>query len=205
MSSPSLRLITSFAGDIFSADAFIGKTNEGLPWELQQDLAFFKQKTLGHVLIMGRKTYESLPVSVRPLPGRFSLVLSRKERKTTTNKPKADEYSRWVESFQQALDVAKDLLHKTDKWNKKKVYVIGGAALFAQALPKADTLVLTQVFPDTTWLNAQRAHPDSLYFPKLHHKEWIQDSVQGCSKQLHPADKNNQYAFQFLQYQRKRK
>ncbi|HVV76134.1 MAG TPA: dihydrofolate reductase [Mycobacteriales bacterium] len=99
----------------------------GIPWRLPEDQARFKQLTLGATVLMGRLTWESLPASVRPLPGRRNLVL-------TSDASWSAGGAERVGSIQAAIDVVEG-----DLW------VIGGAALYAAALPHADRLEVTYV------------------------------------------------------------
>lgn len=102
----------------------IGRDN-ALPWRLKADLAHFKATTVGHPVLMGRKTWESLG---RPLPGRRNLVVTRDESYTANG----------AEVFA-SLDAA---LAAT---GGGKVFVIGGAEIYRQLLERADALVLTEV------------------------------------------------------------
>lgn len=99
----------------------------GLPWRLPEDLKRFKALTLGKPVIMGRKTWESLPK--RPLPGRQNIVISR------NGKFSADG-ARVVPDLDSALWAAADV---------EEAFVIGGAEIYALALPKADRIYLTEV------------------------------------------------------------
>ena len=99
----------------------------GLPWHLPEDLARFKALTTGATVVMGRRTWESLPASVRPLPGRRNVVLSRRAGWTA---PGADV----VDSLAAALD-----------GRPGDVWVIGGGAVYAAALPRAERAVVTEV------------------------------------------------------------
>ena len=108
-----------------SENRVIGRDG-GLPWHLPKDLKRFKQLTLGHVLIMGRKTYESIPK--RPLPKRRSIVLSR----DPDCRPEGVEVAR---SLEEAFELA----------GGEDVFVIGGAGVFAATAPSADRLYLTLV------------------------------------------------------------
>lgn len=109
-------------------DRGIGKDNQ-LLWRIPDDLARFKALTLGHPVVMGRKTWESLPTSVRPLPGRTNIVVTRN---TEYEAPGATV----VSSLEEALaSVA----------GTHTVFVIGGAELYAAALPIADRLYLTLI------------------------------------------------------------
>jgi dihydrofolate reductase len=109
----------------------IGRNN-ALLWRLPEDLAHFKALTLGHPVIMGRKTWYSLPARFRPLPGRRNIVLSRQ----------ADlrlDGAEVAASLDAALDACAEAA---------RICVIGGAQLYAEALPRADRLELTEVDAD---------------------------------------------------------
>ncbi len=114
----------------------IGKNNS-IPWEIKEDLAFFKQKTLHHYILMGRKTYESLP---KILVDRKMIVLSR-------TLPKSDQYI-LVSSLQEAIDLVKD----------EDLYICGGAKLYEEALAYCDLLYVTQIFEEVE---------GDTYFPKI--------------------------------------
>ncbi len=106
--------------------------NGDLPWHLPDDLAHFKRTTLGQPVIMGRVTWESIPEKFRPLPGRTNVVVSRQ---TGFSAPGAQV----VGSLQDAIDLfpADDV-----------VWLIGGAQLYAQAMPLAQQLVITEIDAD---------------------------------------------------------
>lgn len=104
----------------------IGKT-DGLPWYLPADLARFKQITMGHPIIMGRVTHQSIG---RALPGRRNIVI------THDKKYKAAEGCEVVDSLEEALKLAK---------NNPEVFIIGGASIYEQALLLADKIYLTRV------------------------------------------------------------
>ncbi len=105
----------------------------GLPWRLRSDLQSFKALTLGKPVIMGRKTWDSLPR--RPLPGRLNLVLS-KDRSFEPRGAVA------CTDFDEAVAIARE---QAAEDGAEEVCVIGGAALFALALPRARRLYLTEV------------------------------------------------------------
>ena len=105
----------------------------GLPWHLPEDLAHFKRLTAGCPVIMGRKTWDSLPERFRPLPGRMNLVVTRQ----------ADwrgDGARGFGSLEQALES----LGQSDP-APAEVWVIGGAQLYALALPLAQRIVVTEL------------------------------------------------------------
>lgn len=114
-----------------------------LPWHLPDDLRRFKQLTLGHVLVMGRKTYESIG---RPLPDRTTVVVTR------NSAWRPAEGALVAASLPEALETAAAI--------DVEVFVVGGAQVYAEALPSADRLELTLVdaepagdvtFPDVDW------------------------------------------------------
>ncbi|HJL14039.1 MAG TPA: dihydrofolate reductase [Sandaracinaceae bacterium LLY-WYZ-13_1] len=114
----------------------------GLPWHLPDDFRQFKRRTRGKPVIMGRKTWESLPK--RPLPGRHNVVVTRR-----TDYPA--EGATVVGSLEAALEAARDA---------PEVMILGGVRLYAAALPRADRMVLTHVeatvdgdtfFPEVDW------------------------------------------------------
>ena len=108
----------------------IGKDN-ALPWHLPEDLKHFKQLTTGHAVIMGRKTWESLPERFRPLPGRLNIVVTR-----------SAEYQAHGATVVHSLeDAAK--VGPADTAAQR--FVIGGAELYAHALPLAQRLELTEI------------------------------------------------------------
>ena len=106
----------------------IGRDN-ALLWHLPEDMARFKALTLGHPVIMGRKTWDSLPAKFRPLPGRRNLVLSR-------------DMGLQLEGAEVFTSLKDALLACVAA---KQVFVVGGAQIYAEALPIADRLELTEI------------------------------------------------------------
>jgi dihydrofolate reductase len=100
-----------------------------IPWHLPEDLAFFRDLTMGHPVVMGRRTWDSLPERFRPLPGRANIVVTRNDAWAADGAERAG-------SLAEALQLAS---------GADEVFVIGGAEIFAAALPTADRLVLTEV------------------------------------------------------------
>ena len=103
----------------------IGKDKK-LLWHLPADLKFFKEKTLGHCIIMGRKTFESVG---KPLPGRRNIVITRNENWKA-------EGVEVVKSLEEALSLSKD---------DAEPMIVGGAEIYTLALPLANRIYLTQV------------------------------------------------------------
>lgn len=118
-----LSLIAALA-----ANGIIGRDNS-MPWHLPEDLKRFRALTMGHPIIMGRKTWESLG---RPLPGRTSIVVSRQAG--------LEIGGAWVVP---SLDAAVELAATVD--GGEDAFVIGGAQLYALALPRVDRLLLTEI------------------------------------------------------------
>ncbi len=120
-----------------------------LPWHLPEDMKHFRETTRGQPVIMGRKTWESLPDAFRPLPGRHNIVVSR-------NAGYAAAGGSVVGSLPAALAAAGDA---------DIAFVIGGAELYRQALPLADRLILTEIDQDYT---------GDAFFPEFQPEEWAE-------------------------------
>lgn len=111
-----------------SRNHVIGRDNQ-MPWNISADLQFFKKVTMGHPVIMGRKTWESIG---RPLPGRRNIVVSRNADLQLTG-------AEVVNSLDAALTTLNEF---------PRVFVIGGEQLFTQAFPQADRLYITEIDMD---------------------------------------------------------
>ena len=133
-----------------SENNVIGRDGD-LPWHLSADLRRFKRVTMGHVMIMGRKTWESIG---RPLPGRTSIVISR-QADYETGFDEVPVATNLDEALAQARRVAGD---------SSEVFVIGGAAIYEMALPKANRLLLTRVLTKVE---------GDVSFPKVNWDEWV--------------------------------
>ncbi len=118
----------------------------GLPWRLPEDLRRFKQRTQGHVVIMGRRTFESLAA---PLPNRPAIVVSRSRDLDTGEATLAN-------SLDEALDIARGR-------GEDEVFILGGSEIYAMALPLADRLVLTVVHAEIE---------GDTYFPEFDLAAW---------------------------------
>ncbi|MES2283789.1 MAG: dihydrofolate reductase [Pseudomonadota bacterium] len=123
-----------------ATNGVIGKNNT-LPWHLPEDMAHFKQVTMGWPVIMGRKTWDSLPAKFRPLPGRTNIVITRQ----------ADwqaDGAKVATSVEDAISLA---------GNIEQVWVIGGAQIYALAEPLADRIEVTEIaqeFEGDAWAPA---------------------------------------------------
>ena len=132
-----------------SRNGVIGRDNQ-LPWRLPADLAFFKRVTMGHPVIMGRRTYESIG---KPLPGRLNIVVSANrgyEAPGCTVAHSLDEAYRAAGSAHQ-------------------VSIIGGSALFEAALDEADVIYLTEVDADVD---------GDVYFPPFDRAAWRETELE---------------------------
>lgn len=145
----------------------IGNKNE-MPWHLPADFAYFKKITTGHPIIMGRKTFESIG---RPLPGRRNIVVSRNPVFRVDG----------VEVVA-SLELAINACHRED------AFVIGGATLYAEALPRVDRVYLTEV----------DAAPDGdTLFPVLDKNQWRE-----IERERREADEKNIHAMEFVVLER---
>ncbi|MDF3143044.1 MULTISPECIES: dihydrofolate reductase [unclassified Streptomyces] len=115
-------------------DGVIGADN-AIPWRLPEDMAHFKATTLGHPVIMGRKTWDSLPARFRPLPGRRNIVVTRDPLWTAEGAQRAG-------SIDTALELAAESPEPT---GTAAAWVIGGGEIYRAALPYARTLSVTEV------------------------------------------------------------
>ncbi|OGA13429.1 MAG: hypothetical protein A3G25_19095 [Betaproteobacteria bacterium RIFCSPLOWO2_12_FULL_63_13] len=152
-----------------SRNRVIGRANR-LPWHISDDLKRFKKLTLGHAVIMGRRTYESIG---RPLPGRDNIVVTRSPDFSAPG-------CRVVHSFEAAL---------AEVSGAGEVFVIGGAQIYASALPLADRLQLTEVDAEID---------GDAYFPDFDCRPWREVSRESRSSQdpLAPS-------YDFVTYERR--
>ena len=155
-------------------DRVIGIDNK-LPWKLPADLAWFKKNTLNKPIVMGRKTWESLPF--KPLPGRDNIIISRDKHYQAKNK-KNEILTNVIicTSIDEAIDYAEQKGHQ-------ELMCIGGAMLYKQVLKKAHRLYLTLVkgqFNGDAW------------FPEIDFSHWQQSYTQE-----HKPDKDNPHYYRF--------
>ncbi len=152
-----------------SENRLIGRGGD-LPWHLSADLKRFRRLTTGHAIIMGRKTYESIG---RPLPERRSIVITRQ----------TDYRAERVETAG-SLDAALALAA-----GDSEAFVIGGAEVFREALPRASRLYLTLVHAEIE---------GDVYLPQFDQDAWTL-----ASEQRHAADERNDFDYSFLVYERR--
>ena len=142
-----------------------------LPWRLPQDLARFRELTTGHAVVMGRRTWESLPDRFRPLPGRRNVVVTR-------NPSWHEDAAERASSLAGALELLAA---------EERVFVIGGGAIFVEALPLAEELVLTEIDLDVD---------GDTFFP-----EWDRDAFEEMSREERVAEDGTPFAF--VRYERR--
>lgn len=161
-----------------AANGVIGKDNT-MPWHLPEDMAHFKQLTQGCAVIMGRKTWDSLPPRFRPLPGRTNIVVTRDANYRARG-------AIVTTSFENARAIALgDALRRF----ATEIAVIGGAEIYAQSMRMADRLEITEV----------HARPDGdTRFDTIDAKEW--DEV---ARVRNPAGPDDSADFSYVTYRRR--
>lgn len=130
-----------------SENGVIGKDGD-IPWHYPEDLEHFRDKTTSHSVIMGRKTYFSLPEDYRPLPDRKNIVLSR-------SNPEVPDEVELAESLEEAWRKAGE--------HSRKAFIIGGANVYEQALEEADRMILTEIHEE---------YDGDTYFPDWNEENW---------------------------------
>ena len=164
---------------MISLIAAIGKNNElgknnTLVWSMPTDLKYFREKTMGHPVIMGRKTFESIG---RPMPNRRNIIITR-----------ALDYKKdgieVVNSLDQAINSA-----RTPLADNEEIFIIGGEEIFKQAMPLAERLYITHI-------EAQDKDADT-FFPKIIPVVWNE-----ISHQEHKKDDANPFDYTFSVYDR---
>ncbi len=151
----------------------IGKNNT-LPWHLPADLKHFKSLTMGHAIIMGRKTYESIG---KPLPGRTNIIVTRQ---TGFHVPGTTV----VNTIEEALVVSKDPSHLSDE-----SFIIGGAELYRQTLKSCHRMYITEI---------QKDFKGDTFFPEFSREEW-----QETERERHQGDDKTDLAYHFVILDRK--
>jgi len=151
-----------------SRNNVIGKNN-ALPWKISSDLKRFKELTTGHTVIMGRKTWESIPAKFRPLSNRSNIVLTRQEK---IGAPGCLVFN----SLESAFCFAKGL---------GEIFVIGGEQIYKLSLPRVDRIYLTTVHTECE---------GDAHFAPLDRNQWeIESSEEVCGE-----NDSHQYTFEIL-------
>ncbi|MCO5260657.1 MAG: dihydrofolate reductase [Crocinitomicaceae bacterium] len=148
-------------------DGGIGKNND-LPWHMPDDMKFFKETTTGHIVVMGRKNFESIPERFRPLPNRENAVLSRNKS--------------FVASGCKVFNSLEECIKEYAKQNDKIVYIIGGGEIFKQALELGvvDEMYITHI---------NHSFNCDVFFPQFDTSLWKQETIlQHTQDDRHIAD-----------------
>lgn len=156
----------------------IGVDNK-LPWSLPEDMKFFREKTKGHVMIMGRKTFDSF--GGKPLPNRFHIVITRQE-----NYKFEDPTVQVVHDLKSAIELAHMLTTKYKAKFGEEVFVIGGGEIYKQSLDVLDRIYLTVIEKD---------FPGDAKFPEFSEEEF---------KLTEKSDRSEPLPFSFRTYERSR-
>lgn len=152
----------------------IGIDNK-LPWYLPEDLKYFRRLTTGNIVIMGRKTFESIG---KPLPNRQNIVISR-------NTDFGAEGIKTVTSIEQALDVANSM---ADISGIEEAFIMGGAQIYEQSLPLAQRLYITEVKKTVT---------GDAFFPSIDLAQW-----QEIGREAHYYEPQDTH-YDFVVYERR--
>lgn len=154
----------------------IGKDND-LMWHLPAEMRFFTETTKGHIVVMGRKNYDSIPLKYRPLPNRENVILSRNSNFD------AGECKVFT-------SVDECLIHYADE-NERTVFIIGGGQIYNEAInhPKLEEMFITEI---------DYAYQPDTFFPIFDETKWKKESVL----QYH-ADEKNIHSFQIFKYSKR--
>jgi dihydrofolate reductase len=151
----------------------IGRNND-LPWHLPTDMKYFKDTTMGHCVVMGRKNFESIPPKYSPLVGRTNIVVTRQKDYNA-------EGAVVVNSIDAAIEFSKSR-------NETECFITGGGEIFAQTIELCDRIYLTRIHATIE---------GDVHFPEVDMNVWKEIS----RKDVSPDEKNN-YPFSFLVYER---
>lgn len=158
----------------------------GLPWKIPEDFRFFKKMTAGHIMIMGRKTFESLPGL---LPDRFHIVVTRKVNYESPFADKSEIPSVLIVStIEEALAAAEAILEEEPEWGEE-VFNIGGAEIYTAMLPYTDRLYLTEI---------EATVDGDAHFPRWHEDDFHEVSRRAGAT----AGTNDLPHFDFVTYER---
>lgn len=156
-----------------SENNVIGRNND-LPWHLPADMRYFRDTTMGHCVIMGRKNYDSIPLKYRPLDKRINIIVTRQK------------------NFQAVgcivVSSIEDALNEARKKNEKEVFIIGGADIFKQTIDIADKIYYTKI---------HHSFEGDVFFPEIDLSKWKLTSRQDID-----ADAKNIFPFSFCVYER---
>lgn len=155
-------------------DREIGKDND-LIWHLPKDMKFFKETTTQHIVLMGRKNWESIPEKYRPLVNRENVVLTRNENYKTEGAAIFNSLEKAIETY-------------NSKSEKRTLFVIGGAEIYKLALENKliDEMYITHI---------DEAFDADAFFPEIDYSNWQSETILE-----HQKDEKNKYNFKINRY-----
>jgi dihydrofolate reductase len=157
-----------------SENHVIGKDNR-LPWHLPADLKYFREKTTGHCVIMGRKNYESIPEKFRPLSNRLNIVVTRQKNYSAPGCTVANSI--------------KDAINSAKQQEDTETFIIGGAEIYRQTIGLVDKLYITKI---------HALFEGDTLFPDIDWKTWKEAKKENFS-----ADNKNRFSYSFLEFVRR--
>lgn len=155
-----------------TSNRIIGRNND-LPWHLPDDMKYFQTKTKGHIVVMGRKNYDSLPPKFKPLPNRTNIVLTR------NTAFEADDCL--------IFDKMDDAINYAKNANESELFIIGGGEIYKESIDFADRVYLTEI---NTTLDGDT------HFPEID-EDWSE-----VSRNHHSVDDKHAYSFDFVVYEK---
>jgi dihydrofolate reductase len=161
-----------------ASNGMIGKDNR-LVWRLPDDMKFFKETTMGHHVLMGRKNYESIPTSFRPFSGRTNIVISRNKELTL----EAEVHI--FDSLESGLDFA-------EQRGEEECFIIGGGQIYKESLEKdlVDKMYISEI---------DHAFDGDVFFPEFSREDWVE-----IERAHHPKDERHAHAFDYVTYVKKK-
>lgn len=154
----------------------IGREGE-LPWHIPEDMKFFRERTRGRALIMGRKTFESIE---HPLPNRMNVVITRQKDYKAKTSDAPNSPVQVVGTIEEALEFCKKIAHKYGD----EIFIIGGGEIYAQSMKFVDTIYLTRI---------HKSYDGDAKYPDPDLKEF---------KLVEQLDRHDPVPFSFLTYKR---
>ena len=154
-----------------SENNVIGKDNS-LIWNLPLDMKFFKEKTLGHCIITGRKSYESIPEKYRPLPNRINIVITRQKNYEAKGAVVVDSLS--------------EALFDASFGGSGEIFIIGGGEIYEQGMEFAEKMYITKVHGE---------FEGDTFFPEIDLNVWKE-----VNREEHKADDKHKYDFSFIEF-----
>lgn len=152
----------------------IGKDND-LIWHLPKDMKFFKETTVGHIVLMGRKNWESIPTKYRPLVNRENIVLTRNSAYKTEGAAVFNDFDKAITTY-------------SSKSEERTFFIIGGAEIYKLALEKGiiDEMYITHI---------EQSFEADAFFPEINSNDWNSETIL-----VHQKDEKNKFDFTVKKY-----